>query len=370
MGEFRMPSLGADMVAGTLVEWRVAPGSAVRRGDVVAEVETDKGAIEVEIFEDGIVEQLLIQPGARVPVGTPLALIRSAGAGAGPAPAAEPAPEEPPSLPERRRVSPLARKAAETLGVDLDRVAGTGAGGAVTLADVEAAASARGPSPVAPAAPMRRAIGSAMARSKREVPHYYLGSDTEVGGLLRWLEARNEGVPVAKRMLPIAPLLKAVALALRAEPAFNGFYRDGAFHPSDAIHLGLAIRLRGGGLVAPAIHHADRLSLADLMAAVHDLISRARKGSLRSSEVADPTVTVTSLGDQGVDAVFGIVFPPQVAIVGLGRIRERPWAEQGLLGARPVLTITLSADHRVTDGYDGARFLNTIERMLRNPETL
>lgn len=371
-----MPSLGADMVAGRLVEWRVAPGSAVRRGDVVAEVETDKGAIEVEIFEDGVVERLLVEPGARVPVGTPLALIRGEREAVGaPAPAAasQPAPAATvpgPAVARRvpaaggpRRVSPLARKTAEAMAVDLATVTGTGAGGAITAADVEAAA--RRPA----AAPMRRAIAAAMARSKREVPHYYLLKEIEIGRTIAWLEARNAAVPVAERMLVAAPLLKAVALALRDEPGFNGFYRGAAFDPGEAVHLGVAIRLRGGGLVAPAIHHADRLSVAELMAAMHDLIRRARRGSLRSSEVADPTVTVTSMGEQGVDAVFGVIFPPQVAILGLGRIRQAPALEPAA-APRLVLTVTLAADHRVSDGYEGARLLNALERRLGEPEAL
>ena len=377
MAEFRMPSLGADMVAGTLVEWRIAPGDVVKRGDVVAEVETDKGAIEVEIFENGVVDRLLVEPGTKVPVDTPLAVIRTTAggtAGARQEKKAEAAVTEVARTEARRpagrlRVSPLARRMAQELGVDLAMLSGSGAEGTIVAADVEAAARAEGPSPRG-AAPMRRAIAAAMSRSKREIPHYYLTKEIEVGTLVEWLEDRNARVPVAERLLAVAPLLKAVALALKAQPGFNGYCRDGAFLPMAEIHLGLAIRLRQGGLVAPAIHRADRLSLAELMGAIHDLIRRARAGSMRSSELADPTVTVTSLGDQGVDSVLGIVFPPQVAIIGLGRIRERPWADQGMLGVRPVMTATLAADHRVSDGYEGARLLNEFERLLRHPEAL
>jgi pyruvate dehydrogenase E2 component (dihydrolipoamide acetyltransferase) len=149
----------------------------------------------------------------------------------------------------------------------------------------------------------------------------------------------------------------------------NGFY-DGCFHPADAVHLGVAVALRGGGLVAPAIHDADRLSVADLMAALRDLVTRARGGALRSSEMADPTLTVTNLGEQGVDEVFGVIYPPQVALVGFGKVVERPWACGGLLGVRPIVRATLSADHRVSDGHAGARFLADIDRRLQHPEEL
>ncbi len=385
-----MPSLGADMVSGTLVEWRVKAGDAVKRGQIIAEVETDKGAIEVEIFEDGVVDALLVAPGTKVPVGTPLATLRGAAA-MPPSPAAPPTAAVPPSGPaggevgrgRQVRVSPLARKRAAELGIDPSTLRGTGAGGAVTMADVEAApVPARAPAPPPPPSPppppveadrsaaMRRAIAAAMSRSKREIPHYYLATDVDVSRLVAWLERRNAAVPVAQRMLPAAPLFKAVALGLKEVPELNGTFLDGAFHPSAAVHLGVAISLRQGGLVAPAIHDADKLGLDELMNALRDLIGRVRGGSIRSSELADPTVTVTNLGDQGVREVFGVIFPPQVAIVGLGRITQRPWVAEGRIEARPVVSATLSADHRVSDGHRGGRFLSAFERLLQEPEKL
>ncbi|HEX9055783.1 MAG TPA: dihydrolipoamide acetyltransferase family protein [Gemmatimonadales bacterium] len=392
MAEFRMPSLGAEMEKGTLVEWRVKPGDAVTRGQIVAVVETDKGTIEVEIFEDGVVDSLLVEPGTKVPVGTPLAVVRGKGepaaavaAASAPAPSAAKAP--PPAAPEagRTRASPLARKRAEALGLDLGRMTGTGTGGTITVADVEAAAAAgaSGAGGAAGAgtgtekateadrqAAMRRAIGAAMSRSKREIPHYYLATDIELSRMLAWLATHNAGVPVARRMLPAAPLLKAVALALMDVPELNGFFTDGAFRPSDVVHLGVAISLRQGGLVAPAIHDAGRRTVAELMDALRDLIARVRAGTIRSSELADPTVTVSSLGDQGVREVLGVIFPPQVALVGLGRIGERPWVVEGAVQARPVITATLSADHRVSDGHRGGRFLAALDRLLQEPEKL
>jgi len=166
------------------------------------------------------------------------------------------------------------------------------------------------------------------------------------------------------------PLMKAVALALREVPELNGVWAGGAFQPSPAVHLGMAIAMRGGGLVAPALHDTDRKSLDELMAEFRDLVQRARAGTLRSSELADPTITVTSLGEQGVEGVFGLIFPPQVALVGFGKVVERPWAEGGGVFVRPVIQASLAADHRVVDGHRAGLFLAAVDRRLQEPSTL
>lgn len=392
-----MPSLGADMEAAILVEWLVKPGDQVKRGDIVAVVETQKGLIEAEVYESGVVESLLVEPGQEVPVGTPLARIAAGGgqpaatAALVPVPAAvatQPAVHAAPTAaPQRHRISPLARRLAQELGVDLHTVQGTGPGGAIQRADIERAAAAppatlapptspgpppaaRRPPTAAAATAMRAAIAAAMARSKREIPHYYLGSEIDLQAALSWLEEQNRQRPVAQRILPAALLLKAVALALAEVPELNGFWRGGGFEPSEAIHLGVAISLRQGGLIAPAIHQADQLSLDELMAALRDLVARARGGGLRASELADPTMTVTNLGDQGVSTVFGVIYPPQVALVGFGTIVPRPWAVNGMLGVRPIVSASLAADHRVSDGHRGARFLAALGRLLQEPARL
>lgn len=365
MGDFVMPSLGADMAAGTLVEWLVTPGQTVKRGDVVAIVETDKGNIDIEIWEPGVVDALRVEPGTKVPVGTVLATVRG----------------EEGRRPEGGgavRASPAARRLAAERGIDLSTVHGSGEAGIISVKDVEArtapaaaAAPAAAPAPPAPATDgMRRAIAAAMARSKREIPHYSVSSQIEVSRLLGWLEAENARRPITERLLVAAPILKAVALTLRAFPELNGFYVDDAFQPSDAIHLGFAIATPHAGLVTPAIHDVAGKSVAEVMAALADLIPRARAGGLRSSELADGTFTVTSLGERGCDAVEGIIYPPQVALLGLGRIVERPVAVGGLLGVRPTLTATLSADHRVSDGHRGGLFLRALEERLAHPERL
>lgn len=372
-----MPRLGADMEAGTLVAWLKHPGEPVRRGESIAQVETEKGVIDVESFHTGVVDRLLAEPGRKVPVGTVLALIRMEGETAHVAEkvAAAPALAVQAIAPGgRARVSPLARKVAAELGIDPAAIQGTGPGGAVRKEDVEQAAAARAAAPP-PAeadrkAAMRRAIAAAMARSKREIPHYYLATTIDLHAALGWLDEENRNRSVEDRVLPAVLLLKATALALREVPELNAVWEGDRLVEKPEVHLGVAIALRGGGLVAPALHDAGRLPLEELMRRFRDLVARARAGSLRSSELTDPTITVTSLGDQGVEAVFGIIYPPQVALVGFGRIVERPWVVDGQVVARRVVTATLSADHRVSDGHRGALFLAALDRLLQEPRAL
>ncbi len=209
-----------------------------------------------------------------------------------------------------------------------------------------------------------------MSRAKREIPHYYVATTVDLATLVEWLRRTNRERPVSGRLVPAAALLKATALAARAHPELNGFWVDDGFVPGDDVHLGVAVSVRGGALVAPAIHHTADLELPELMAALRDLVKRARAGRLRRAELADPTLTVTDLGDQGVEEVIGVIYPPQVALLGVGRITDRPWAVDGMLGVRPTVRLTLSGDHRATDGATGARFLNYLDGLLQQPEEL
>ncbi|GGS55451.1 2-oxo acid dehydrogenase subunit E2 [Streptomyces cinerochromogenes] len=506
MTAFTMPSLGADMDEGVLQEWLVKSGDRVRKGDVVAVVETDKAAIEVECFQSGTVGRLLVPPGTRVPVGAPLAVIDeeavpggragaaeepvTAGAEAAPptaagpvagtsprgtpgpagagreasggherptprrkaarasGPAAEPVrgetrrPPEPaaesaapvvgagplvrhlallhgvdlaavhgtgaggritradveraqPPPGRRVRATPYARRLAHDLDVDLTTVRGTGDDGAVRAADVNAAVlagtgpreperpdrrrdSGRRPDTAAPADSraerrtdsMRRAIADLMSRASREIPHYYLYATIDLAAAEDWLRRCNRDRPPADRLVSAALLLKAAAVAAREVPALNGYWRNDGFAAAGEVNLGVAVSLRQGGLLAPVIHHADTLPPDVLMARLKDLVQRARRGRLRGSETTGATLTVTSLGDQGVEAVFGVIHPPQVALVGFGAVVERPWAVHGMLGVRPVVTATLAADHRATDGAVGARYLTAVDRLLQTPEEL
>jgi pyruvate dehydrogenase E2 component (dihydrolipoamide acetyltransferase) len=495
VGEFVMPSLGAGMDVGRVLEWYVQPGDQISRGGIIALVETDKANIEVEVFEAGVVEELLVEKGTKVPVGTPLARIGPATADGAPAPTggpretpaaaervepewvepergaraggaraggAEPVPvaastAPPPAATEAIdehpfAISPLVRRQAKEAGVDLTRVQGPappvpspattsrrpprrspgkapldgrrgrtdpgdGRGAIVALrpsarrgarprrrgadrlgprrrdprprragwsrADDRGPPAAREPTPASepsakPAAAdkeeralaMRQAIARAMERSNREIPHYHLAETVDVEATLRWLTERNAELPPAARVLPAAVVLKATALALREFPDLNGYWIDDAFRPGDGIHLGVAINLRRGGLLAPAMRDVDQRSLDEVMEALKDLVQRTRAGGLRGSELTDPTITVSNLGDTGVERIHGVITPPQVALVGVGRITERPWAVDGLLAVRRTLALSLAGDHRASDGHRGGRFLAAIAANLTRPETL
>ena len=455
-----MPSLGADMDVGTLVEWLVKPGDTVRKGDAIAVVDTSKSVVDVECFESGTIERLIVPPGQTVPVGTPLALIAAPTTAPAvampvgpvppaPAPVAAGVPAGPPAplaRPPWPRVTPVVRKLATQIGVDLASVHGSGRGGAITRADVERAArERRAPRPtpapalsraaarpkvsplarrlaaqfgvdpatmsgdrVVTAAAVRAAARRAepqpapaeslaarpteprraepepvdrlgqpgrltaalMARSKREIPHYYLATDVDLHHAMAWLLERNRQVPIEDRLVPAALLMRAVALAAREIPDLNGHWVDGAFVPSPAVDLGLAVSLHGGGLLVPTLQDAAAQSALDMMRWLRAVVRRVRTGRLRSSELAPGSITITNLGDLGVGLVHGVIYPPQVALVGFGAVRDRPWAVDGLLGIRPVITATLAADHRATDGAVGGRFLHAVERLLQTPEEL
>lgn len=385
-----MPALGADMEAGTLVQWCVKLGDRVKSGDVIAVVETQKGAIEVEVFVDGVVSNILVPVGERVPVGTVLARIDGAGempAAAEPVAVAARTPTPPRAAPEvrrakpeaapqasRQKVTPVARRRAAELHLDLTVLKGSGVEGSIRLADVEAAALIQTPPPTVKKgldlAEMRKAIAAAMSRSKREIPHYYLSETVDLHAALAWLEHFNAERPPIERILPAVLFLKAAALALHEQPKLNGFYENGAFVPGDGVHVGWAIALRGGGLIAPAIREADKKPLAELMAAMRDLVERSRRGGLRGSELTSPTVTVTNVGDRGAETVTGVIYPPQVALVGFGRVVVRPWVVEDRIEGRPVVSLSLAADHRVTDGHLGGLYLAAIARLLQEPEKL
>jgi pyruvate dehydrogenase E2 component (dihydrolipoamide acetyltransferase) len=441
MYDFKMPSMGADMTSATLVAWNVAVGERVEKGDILCEIETEKGNIDVEVWEPGVVTEFLVEPGQKVPVGEAIARLDDGeGAEAPSAPLAQEPPEEEPPVEEPTKkppveeptkkppveeptkkppvepppsrkppveepparqpppaeepapptetmisgssrlrdgpaASPAARRRAAELGLDLSTVTGSGPHGVVKLADLEGAAppteAAQPPTRTDdPSQALRDAIARAMARSKREIPHYYLQSTVDVTDTLAWLEALNAERGVKERILFGGLLVRAVALAAKEVPVMNGLYEDGRFEPAEAVHVGFAVAMRGGGVVAPAIHDVDRKSLDETMAATKDVVRRVRRGKLRSSEMTDSTITLTSLGDMGVDTVFGVIYPPQVAIVGAGSPREAAVARGGMVGVHTLVDLTLSGDHRVSDGMAGSEFLQAMARYLTDPEQL
>ncbi len=380
--DYRLPSLGADMDEGRVLEWRVSVGDTVHRGDIMAIVETEKSDIDIEIWHDGVVDAFLVDIGETVDVGTPIVRLRVVGDAPPPTPTAAPPTSvttgggEPPTTgtapstavgaPERGdRVpaSPLARRIAAERGIDLAQVAGTGPGGAVVRADLDRADLDR--ADIAPTrrrtrSSMRSANAERMSRANREIPHYHLARDVDLGRLTAWLEQRNATRPIAERLLPVACHVRAVALAAARHRELNGFWVDDRFEPADEVNVAMVISLRRGGLVAPHIAAADQRTLEEIMAAITELVGAARTGTLRSSWMTGSTVTLTNLGDTGADLVHGVISPPEVALVGIGRTRPRPWVVGDLVSVRPVATITLAADHRATDGAIGSRFLATV----------
>jgi pyruvate dehydrogenase E2 component (dihydrolipoamide acetyltransferase) len=396
MIEFLMPSLGADMEDGTLIEWRKKPGDAVKRGDIIAEVDTQKGLIEIEVFEEGTLAELLINEGTKVPVGTVMALIKPSEI-ALETKKEEPIPLQPiegkkvPAISEEihQKVSPLARRIASENNIDLSLIKGTGEDGAITKEDVELAInqqSERQKNNVAaiptekeilkekekistPVETIRAAVATAMSKSNREIPHYYLEKKIDMTLATAWLLEANKQRLVKDRLLPAVLLIKAVAKSLQDFPDLNAVWENG-LQPKKEINIGFVVSLRDGGIIVPALHQVNVKTVDEIMAALNDIIPRARALKLRSSELSDSTITITNIGQDGVETVYGVIYPPQVAIIGFGSVSEEPFAANGMLGIRSVLHVTLAGDHRATDGLTGSRFLVALDKNLQNPESL
>jgi pyruvate dehydrogenase E2 component (dihydrolipoamide acetyltransferase) len=394
MIEFVMPSLGADMEDGTLVKWRKTAGDTVNRGDIIADVETQKGSIEIEIFNEGVIEKLLIEEGTKVPVGTPMALIASKKAMPETNTVVQPVLTDSETHPidikslvlseERKiKISPLARRIAAEKNIDISAIKGTGENGVITKDDVENTAIKNKAIPEKDKSEVsteigrdkdfsktvRLAVATAMSKSNREIPHYYLEKKIDMSKPMAWLNEANIQRPVRNRLLPAALLIKAVARSLQEVPELNAIW-DNDLKIKNEINIGFVVSLRNGGIIVPAIHSADLKTVDEIMVALNDIIPRAKALKLRSSELSDSTITITSIGEGGADTVYGIIYPPQVAIIGFGNISEQPFAEKGMLDVRPVVNVTVAGDHRASDGLTGSRFLVSLNKLLQNPESL
>ena len=425
--DFSMPSLGADMTEGRITEWLVSPGDEVERGQIIVVVETDKSDIEVEVFDAGQVLEILVEEGELVPVGMPIARIGSGDASTPIAGRQEPAVKAPepspitPPLPagpttdEASHVnSPLIRHLADDLHVDTEHVDGTGPGGRVRRDDVVAASHHRrqritprarrlmhergvaaatlgdheivtGDDIISLAASraagaehepherpsraetMRLRIASLMSTSWADIPHYHVAKRIDLSTALDRLQSANEERPLSERLVPGALLLCAAARAAAAVPTCNGWWRDDRFQRADDVNLGVVLSLRGGGIIAPTIEHADQLSPIELMNRLTELVLRARQGRLRASDLVEASITVTNLGDLGADSVSGVIHPPQVALVGLGAVHDEIWPVDGAPVARPTVHATLAGDHRATDGLAGSKLLGNMQTLLDGP---
>jgi pyruvate dehydrogenase E2 component (dihydrolipoamide acetyltransferase) len=391
MIEFKMPSLGADMEDATLVEWRVKPGDFVKKGDIIAEVDTQKGLIEVEVFDEGFINELMVEPGVKIKVGKVLATILSdpLKVSESMSPANEEVPKKEQSLNETSvpkveveiplnhiRISPLARKIAEENHIQIDSILGTGEGGVITKMDVEKLIHTTHSEIIeekdktdATYLTIRSAVAAAMSKSNREIPHFYLEKNVNMHLALQWLRNENKKLDSLSRILPVALFVKAIALGLKKVPELNASWEN-RLVLKPQINIGFVVSLKGGGLLIPAIHEPDRKSVQAIMHELSDIIPRARALRLRSSELSDSTITMTNLGDHAADSVFGVIYPPQVALIGIGSIIEKPFAEHGMLGVSSFASITLAADHRAIDGHLGSLFLNEVNKNLHNPEML
>ncbi|MBR9869044.1 MAG: 2-oxo acid dehydrogenase subunit E2 [Oceanospirillales bacterium] len=429
-----MPSLGADMTEGTLVEWQASPGDALNKGDIIALLETQKGLIEMEVYQPGVITELLLEPVVTVPVGSVMARMSVADVGVQPAapepshpaeqaaaikvpvikapvikapvikgPAVSPGQPHQEGVPQPVRprqgvlASPVVRKLAGAQQLDLSQLSGSGPGGAILLrdlpvtapeaenridtrsditadtkADIKADTKTTTRTAASPdtALAMRSAIAAAMEKSKREIPHYYLSLEMDITQAQRWLADFNADRGPEERILLLALLLKAIAQSLHKYPALNGYYQQQTFTPNSAVHIGNVISLREGGLVVPAIHDVDQLSVEAIMIRLRDLSERSRRGVLRSSELMDASVTVSNMGERGSDLLFGVIYPPQVAIIGIGKPRKTMLVKGDQPRVADVVTVSLAADHRVSDGMTGARFLNALANTLQKPEKL
>ena len=390
MIDFLMPSLGADMEAGTLIEWRKKPGETVKRGDIIADVETQKGLIEIEVFEEGVIGELLIKEGTKVPVGTVMATINPSTStletkettAEKTAIAIQPTEEKiikktaGEKFEEKQiKASPLAKRIAAENNIDLSQLQGTGEDGAINKEDIKNAIAQK-EKITKPEEKMslqleaiRLAVAAAVSKSNKEIPHYYLEKKIDMTKALTWLRESNSKRPIQKRLLPAALIIKATAKSLVDFPNLNAIWDNGV-QPKKEINIGFVVSLRSGGVIVPTIRNADLKSIDEIMEALNDIIPRARAMKLRSSDLTDSTITITSLGEGGADMVFGVIYPPQVAIVGFGGSSQQAVVDNGMLGIRSVFTATLAGDHRVTDGLTGSDFLSTLNNYLQNPESL
>lgn len=406
MSKFTMPSLGSQMIQAKLVEWHVQPGDTVKKGDIIGEIDTEKGLIDIEVFEEGTITKLVAKEGEVIPVGSVMAIIDGEGETdeidevkttevseekmekvredwKQKSVTEKTAAEKRESPSKRVKASPLARRVAEDMNVDIRKVKGSGKDGTIHRKDVEEFAQqqiaeetfekeadmAEHLSKVEGKS-MRRSIAATMSQSNKEIPHYYLETDIDMKAALEWLSGENKNRSVNERLLPPVLLIKAVANALSEVPELNGFWTDEAMHIEEGIHVGFAISLRQGGLVIPAILNADMKSIDEIRSDFVDMVTRAREQHLRSREVSSATVTITSLGERGAEKVYGVIYPPQVALIGFGKITDRPRAVEDSIGIRPMLSTVLAGDHRATDGHTGSRFLEKLNNQLQHPETL
>jgi pyruvate dehydrogenase E2 component (dihydrolipoamide acetyltransferase) len=415
-----MPKLGFDMAEGTLVRWVKSEGDRIERGEVLAEIETDKATVEVESQASGTILKLLAEEGAVLPIGKPIAVVGESGeevdvdaltggaseesAEAEARPAKEPRPAEasaepapakqaPSSEPEPSgngypggvKASPVARRLAEEKGLNLNQVAGSGPGGRIVKKDVEAAIEA-GPSRAPAGAAfsglqlsteprqtervdvsrLRAAIGRRMTMAKQELPHFYVTTEVDAGPLMDLRRQANELLPDDQKLSVNDFIVKAAALALRQFPNLNASLEGDQIVRHGGINVGIAVAVEGG-LLTVVVREADQKPIASISQESRTMAERARQGKVRPDDVEGSTFTVSNLGMFGVDHFIAIINPPEAAILATGSVRKVPVVEDEQVRIGQRLKVTISADHRVTDGAEAARWLEVFRQMIESP---
>ena len=413
-----MPQMGYDMREGTVVRWYKQEGETVDRGEVIADIETDKATVEFEAYTGGVIGRIVAQEGVAVPVGNLIAIITEPGedvpeaaaapaasapapaaapaapAAAAPAPAPEPAPTAAPapaSSDGQVRASPIARRLARERGIDLSAVTGTGPNGRITERDIEsyqpgaaepAPAAAPAPAPAPAAAPaaapddsrielsrMRQTIARVTSDSKANAPHFYVTAEIDMGKAMAMRRDVNDASDPENRVSVNDLMVKACAIALGNHPKFNSFFRGDYLEVHGAMNIGIAIAL-DTGLILPGVSNCESKSLVQIAAATKDLISRANSGTLRNEEYSSTTFSISNMGMFDVESFTAIIYPPHAAILAVGSVKQVPVVRDGELTVGTMMKATLSTDHRVADGAEAAQFLMDIKRVLENPVSL
>ena len=405
--ELTMPQMGYDMQEGTVVRWLKPEGADVELDEVVAEIETDKATVELPSQAAGVLRRILVQEGVTVPVHTAIAIVGTQDeplpeVAETPAPEPQAAVEEPPKpapdpvasaeprtdaedSPREVRASPVARRLAEEHGLDLAQIAGTGPGGRITRDDVMAAVSAPEP-PRAPAVAaasadgalgdrvplsrMRQQIARVTVRSKQQIPHYYVSVEVDMTQAVMMRRQINERMKDQGVRISVNDMvIKACVGALKKYPKFNAFFTDDAIQMNETINVGVAIA-EEEGLIVPAILDCGGRSISDIAAASRDLADRAKSGTLRPEEYTGATFSISNMGMLDVTSFVAIIVPPQSAVVAVGTVTRTPVVRDDQIAVSDMMTITLSADHRVSDGAEGARFVVEVKDLLQNPYSL
>ena len=397
-----MPKLGFDMADGTLVRWMRSEGEHVEKGQVLAEIETDKATVEVEASISGTVLKHVIEEGAIVPIGNPIAIVGDEGEefdleallgsateplhevvddAPSPVPQSEPAPVEllegNGKLPGGVRASPLARKLAKDLGVSIGAIAGSGSGGRIVKKDVEAAAS--GPTSTrmtgsvisheterVPLSKLRGAIGRRMTSSKQQLPHFYVTTEVDAEPFMTMRKEYNEILTEDEKLSVNDFIVKAAALALREFPNLNASLDGDSILRHGEVNIGIAVAVPDGLLTVVA-RDADHKPLPSISAEVRAMAERAREGKVHQEDIEGSTFTVSNLGMFDVDHFIAIINPPEAAILAVGGVQERPVVRDGQIVAGMRLKATISADHRITDGAEAAQWLRSFKDLMEHP---